>query len=217
MAPTICLPEMPLKRRKQQDQSLCSRHRIQNGTIARQQRLELRQMLHGATSHGTPLTPPESPRWNPECTTADSSSPIIISSSLPNFSARIPEDPDEGWKVIFAKREGLLSIVVRTMALVRRNHILQARVNALRAETRDFICSVLSNPENKYRQRKLEAPESPENSEKASSTPAHCPKKIVNENVPACSISISSMDTSDSFVDSEYENSSEEETSTRNC
>lgn len=52
---------------------------------------------------------------------------------------------------------GLLDIVVRTMALVRRNNILQEKVNALSAETRDFIHSVLNNPENKCVQQRLDA------------------------------------------------------------
>lgn len=44
---------------------------------------------------------------------------------------------------------GLLNIVARTIALVRRNHILEKKVEALRLETRSFIDSVLNNPENK--------------------------------------------------------------------
>lgn len=43
---------------------------------------------------------------------------------------------------------GLLEIVARTMTLVRRSHALQKRVNALGYETREFIRSVLNNPEN---------------------------------------------------------------------
>lgn len=43
------------------------------------------------------------------------------------------------------------------MALVRRNNILQKKVNALRAETRDFFHSVLNNPENKCIQQRLDA------------------------------------------------------------
>ncbi|KAK2588404.1 hypothetical protein KPH14_004410 [Odynerus spinipes] len=74
-----------------------------------------------------------------------------ISSS--NASAKISENLKERSDVILPRREGLLSIVIRTLALVRRNRILQERVNALRAETRDFIRSVLNNPQNKSRKQ----------------------------------------------------------------
>ena len=42
----------------------------------------------------------------------------------------------------------LLKIVIRTIALVRRNHILEKKIRALRLETRSFITSLLENPEN---------------------------------------------------------------------
>lgn len=46
------------------------------------------------------------------------------------------------------RREGLLDITVRTIALIRRNQQLQLRLSALQAETRAFVQSVLKNPEN---------------------------------------------------------------------
>lgn len=49
----------------------------------------------------------------------------------------------------------LLSIVVRTIILVRRNRILHGRLNALRAETRRFLRSVLNNPENQQRRSQV--------------------------------------------------------------
>lgn len=49
---------------------------------------------------------------------------------------------------ILRRREGLLDITIRTMALLRRNQQLQYRLSALQAETRAFVQSVLSNPEN---------------------------------------------------------------------
>lgn len=46
------------------------------------------------------------------------------------------------------RRDGLLDITLRTMALLRRNQQLQCRLSALQAETRAFVQSVLNNPEN---------------------------------------------------------------------
>lgn len=63
----------------------------------------------------------------------------------------------------------LLNIVVRTISLVRRNRILQKRVNALRAETRRFLRSVLNNPENQRQQDRLQMPQ-PEGEVVSSST-----------------------------------------------
>jgi len=59
----------------------------------------------------------------------------------------------------------LLSIIVRTIILVRRNRILQRRLNALRAETRRFLRSVLNNPENQQRRSQV-----PSHAEDSSST-----------------------------------------------
>ncbi|KOC67335.1 hypothetical protein WH47_09252 [Habropoda laboriosa] len=156
MAPTVYLSELPAVRKPTIP---CSRRRqrVHNGTVAKQQRLELRRLETSASSRdGASLTPPESPLWEPEYPN-HSCAPTIVSSSSPNISARVSSDIEEHWKVFLARRKGLLDIVVRTMALIRRNNILQERVNALRAETRDFIHSVLNNPENKCMQQRLNA------------------------------------------------------------
>ncbi|KAJ9577142.1 hypothetical protein L9F63_027892 [Diploptera punctata] len=50
--------------------------------------------------------------------------------------------------VLLKRREGLLDITMRTVNLMRRNQQLQHRLAALQAETRAFVRSVLSNPEN---------------------------------------------------------------------
>ncbi|KAG7206478.1 hypothetical protein KM043_003823 [Ampulex compressa] len=134
------------------------RQRVVNGGIAKQHRLELRRLEESdlPSSLGTPMSPPESPAWDRGCPD-EFASPALINPSLPRVSGRLPPDMEDHWKVFLVRKEGLLDIVVRTMALVRRNHILQARVNALRAETRDFIRSVLNNPENKRRQERSES------------------------------------------------------------
>ncbi|XP_076175924.1 uncharacterized protein LOC143151056 [Ptiloglossa arizonensis] len=156
MAPTVCLSELPVIRKPTIP---CSRRRqrVSNGVVTKQQRLELRRMeMNSSPREDASLTPPESPLWEPECPN-DSCAPTIVSSSSPNVSARVPTDVEEHWRVFLARRKGLLDIVVRTMALVRRNNILQEKVNALSAETRDFIHSVLNNPENKCVQQRLDA------------------------------------------------------------
>ncbi|XP_024223935.1 uncharacterized protein LOC100748013 isoform X1 [Bombus impatiens] len=156
MAPTVYLSELPVVRTSTIP---CSRRRqrVRNGAVAKQQRLEFRRLETNESSRDdTSLTPPESPLWDPESPSV-SCAPIIVASSSANVSARVPADIKEHWKVFLARRKGLLDIVVRTMALIRRNNILQERVNALRAETRDFIHSVLNNPENKCIQQRLDA------------------------------------------------------------
>ncbi|XP_076236918.1 uncharacterized protein LOC143180821 [Calliopsis andreniformis] len=154
MAPTVCLSELPVARKPVVP---CSRRRrrVCNGAIVKQQRLELRTIDLNALSREASLTPPESPLWEPECPN-DSCAPTIVSSSSPTISARVPADVEQQWKVFLARRKGLLDIVVRTMALVRRNNILQEKVNALRDEIREFIHSVLNNPENKCLQQRLD-------------------------------------------------------------
>ena len=52
----------------------------------------------------------------------------------------------------FLKNLGLMDIFARTLALSKRNHILQQRVNALRDETQSFISSVVKNPVNEEKQ-----------------------------------------------------------------
>lgn len=46
--------------------------------------------------------------------------------------------------------EGLLSIAIKTINLVKRNQLLQQRLTQLQLETSDFIQSVLANPENRH-------------------------------------------------------------------
>ncbi|XP_031836229.1 uncharacterized protein LOC116428578 [Nomia melanderi] len=160
MAPTICLSEIPVVRRPTIP---CSRRRQRvssTGAIGKHQRLELRRIeANPMACKESSLTLLESSVWEPERRN-DSCVPTVVSSSSPNVSARVPTDTEQHWKVFLARRKGLLDIVVRTIALIRRNNILQERVNALSAETRDFIHSVLNNPENKCAQQRLDTPSS---------------------------------------------------------
>lgn len=51
---------------------------------------------------------------------------------------------------IRSSTDGLLSIAIKTIRLVKRNQLLQQRLTQLQLETSEFIQSVLSNPENKH-------------------------------------------------------------------
>ncbi|XP_024942659.1 uncharacterized protein LOC107269594 isoform X3 [Cephus cinctus] len=144
MAPTICLAEIPMPKIASNPYAH-RRQKIHNSGVIKQQKLEIVQMLNVATDDLS-LSSSESSLWKAGCPT-NSCVPAIGSSS--NTAAKVPVDLHEHWRNILIRREGLLNIVSRTMALVRRNHILQKRINALRMETRDFIRSVLGNPKNK--------------------------------------------------------------------
>lgn len=52
--------------------------------------------------------------------------------------------------------EGLLSIAIKTIKLVKRNQLLQQRLNQLQMETSEFIQSVLNNPENRHFREKIQ-------------------------------------------------------------
>lgn len=153
MAPTVCLSELPEARSPVVPFSR-RLQRVSNGAIMKQQRLELRRIeLNAANREVASLTPPDSPLWE-AAYPHDFCAPSIVSSSSPIVSARVPADIEQQWKVFLARRKGLLDLVVRTMALVRRNNILQEKVTALREEIREFVHSVSNNPENKCLQRK---------------------------------------------------------------
>lgn len=106
MAPTVYLSELPVVRTSTIP---CSRRRqrIRNGAVAKQQRLEFRRLETNESSRDdTSLTPPESPLWDPESPSV-SCAPIIVTSSSPNVSARVPADIKEHWKVFLARRKGV--------------------------------------------------------------------------------------------------------------
>lgn len=214
MAPTICLSELPAVRRPTIP---CSRRRQRvssTGAIGKHQRLEFRRIGTSSVTRGeSRLTPPKSSIWEPECPN-DSRAPAVVSSSSPNVSARVPADAEEHWKVFLARRKGLLDIIVRTMALVRRNNILQERVNALSAETRDFIHSVLNNPENKCAQHRLDASNSENENissttEKTYSRPSSLPSSpgstyvSLDDVTSSCSCSERDEQSSDEFSSSD--------------
>lgn len=52
--------------------------------------------------------------------------------------------------------EGLLSIAIKTIKLVKRNQLLQQRLTQLQMETTEFLQSVLANPENSHFRTKMQ-------------------------------------------------------------
>ncbi|XP_022192465.1 uncharacterized protein LOC111050449 isoform X2 [Nilaparvata lugens] len=68
----------------------------------------------------------------------------------PHQHPSIPADTPQQQHPFYMRkqREGLMRITMSTMDLLKRNQQLQSSLSALQAETRAFIKSVLSNPEN---------------------------------------------------------------------
>ncbi|XP_012277579.1 uncharacterized protein LOC105698153 isoform X2 [Orussus abietinus] len=209
MAPTICLSELPVTRGSS---SPYTRRRLKthNGGIGKRQqhhqRADIKQILNAPSEDSIPAPPSENFLWDPQFAT-DSCTPVVLNSSQ-NSTARVPKDPQEYWKTIITRREGLLNIVSRTMALVRRNQILQKRVNALRAETQDFIQSVLSNPENKQCQENKEAPSKESvvssTTDEVSTTPTSPPTSDSMNTLTNCVTSTSSSSEFDSDTSMDY-------------
>uniref|UniRef100_A0A0K8VLT1 Uncharacterized protein n=1 Tax=Bactrocera latifrons TaxID=174628 RepID=A0A0K8VLT1_BACLA len=56
------------------------------------------------------------------------------------------------------KTEGLLSIALKTIKLVKRNQLLQRRLAQLQVETSEFIQSVMANPENRHIRGNMNSP-----------------------------------------------------------
>ena len=56
------------------------------------------------------------------------------------------------------KTEGLLSIALKTIKLVKRNQLLQRRLAQLQLETSEFIQSVMANPENRHIRNNMNSP-----------------------------------------------------------
>ncbi|KYM94202.1 hypothetical protein ALC62_15157 [Cyphomyrmex costatus] len=144
MAPTICVAEFPMAT----GTTVSSRVRYRRGSQSgmKRRRFALEEMLRTGTIVETLLLPHD----NCELRRLDYAN-TISDCSVVDRSAEYATNTVEDYKRLVAERKDLLSIVVRTIILVRRNRILQRRLNALRAETRRFLRSVLNNPENQQR------------------------------------------------------------------
>ncbi|XP_063992566.1 uncharacterized protein LOC135170554 [Diachasmimorpha longicaudata] len=119
MAPTICMTDIP----KAGTDAPCVRRKYwQERAINRHSRFELKEI---SVKNGN---------WEANCQEL----------SLPE--ARIPEEPKYvQWRILERRRKELLDIVIRTLVLVRRNHRLQKRMDALCLETQQFVRSQLRN------------------------------------------------------------------------
>ncbi|XP_014479780.1 PREDICTED: uncharacterized protein LOC106747051 isoform X2 [Dinoponera quadriceps] len=149
MPPTVCLAEFP-SAGSTVNAYVCRRQRAQNRANFKRQTLAMEQTLRSEIIGEIPLASRtnRSPKLGcistvPDCYAIDK-------------SGWFPTHTDEHYRKLVAARKDLLSIVIRTITLVRRNRILQRRVNALRAETRRFLRSVLNNPENQHCQDRLQ-------------------------------------------------------------
>ncbi|KAI4503656.1 hypothetical protein M0802_001059 [Mischocyttarus mexicanus] len=152
MTPTVCLPELSIVKSRENLYTR-RRRRICRVMKGKQQREKLKRLTNNKIVDSIvekSLTDSSMKNFLYEDNNCHESVDRNISSS--NISTKLSTKLKDHCDVIFPRREGLFSIVVRTLALVRRNRILQERVNALRAETHDFIRSILNNPQNKYKQ-----------------------------------------------------------------
>ncbi|EGI70172.1 hypothetical protein G5I_00930 [Acromyrmex echinatior] len=149
MAPTVCIAEFPMAMGT--TVSLRIRYRRGSQSSIKRRRFALEQMLRTGTIVETFLPPHEN------CESRRLDYPDTISDcSVVDRNAEYATNVDEDYKRLVAeRRRDLLSIVMRTIILVRRNRILQRRLNALRAETRRFLRSVLNNPENQQRRSQM--------------------------------------------------------------
>ncbi|XP_015189245.1 PREDICTED: uncharacterized protein LOC107073209 [Polistes dominula] len=156
MAPTVCLPELSVVKSRE-NLYTCRQQRICRIIKGKQQRRKLKRLTNNIVENPIvekSITTSSMKNYFYEDNHCHESVDINISSS--NISTKLFTELKEQCDVIFPRCEGLFSIVVRTLALVRRNRILQERVNALRAETQDFIRSILNNPQNKHKQEEEE-------------------------------------------------------------
>ncbi|XP_071557779.1 uncharacterized protein [Temnothorax nylanderi] len=159
MAPTICVAEFPMAGTTV---STLVRRRRGSENGAKRRRLALEEMLRTGTIVET-LVPPRE-----HCSRRLDHADTVPNCSVvkADRSEEYPMNVDENYRRHVAeRRKDLLSIVIRTIILVRRNRILQRRLNALRAETRRFLSSVLNNPEGQQRRSRV-----PSHSEDSSPT-----------------------------------------------
>ncbi|XP_043482045.1 MATH and LRR domain-containing protein PFE0570w-like [Leptopilina heterotoma] len=146
MAPTVCMTDFPemgnshkcaRRRQRIQDRSISKREKVELKKVV-SKNIEIQEMKLLSSSSHHQLGPNSRQKFP-----TDSYVPIILSSSR-QISTVTSSGPDNQWKMSM-RRDGLVDIFIRTIALVRRNHILQRRVKALREETQNFISSMMMN------------------------------------------------------------------------
>lgn len=66
------------------------------------------------------------------------------------YPSRVEFWPERNcWEGSGNNTKGLLDIAIKTIKLIQRNQLLQAKLAQLQAETQAFITSVMANPENR--------------------------------------------------------------------
>ncbi|GAB0100504.1 uncharacterized protein DMENIID0001_165540 [Sergentomyia squamirostris] len=66
-----------------------------------------------------------------------------------NYPTRLELWMGNTWQRSGGNTKGLLDIAIKTIKLIQRNQLLQAKLAQLQAETHAFIASVMANPENR--------------------------------------------------------------------
>ncbi|XP_043280360.1 uncharacterized protein Cipc [Venturia canescens] len=151
MAPVVCMADFPMPRTDAAHPYTRRRQRshVAVGLVEKYRSLKARQM---SFAHGGPNSPhqPTPSSCSISISGAESHSNCDNNHLGISYSAKIPIQREEHW-VLLKRRAGLLNIVARTLELVRRNYILEKKVEALKLETRNFVDSVLNSPENRVK------------------------------------------------------------------
>ncbi|XP_011154638.1 uncharacterized protein LOC105192299 isoform X2 [Harpegnathos saltator] len=145
--PSICFTEFTIAGNTV-NAYVCQRQRTQNAVNIERQALDLEQMLQSGTIGETPLTSRTYP--------SSKLGRTVSNYSTIDKSESLPSNTDEHYGKLIAPRKDLLSIVIRTITLVRQNCILQRRVDALQTETQRILRSVLNKSENQRQQDRLQ-------------------------------------------------------------
>ncbi|RZF35270.1 hypothetical protein LSTR_LSTR014259 [Laodelphax striatellus] len=165
MAPTVCYSDNDDRRVPFQLEThllalrIASRttSEVSRGLRARRRSRALRQLNLNKTSEPMGLILDESQQMisregdSPGIVYCDSGSTSSSKSDCKTPSWRPPHNhttPQQHTFYMRKQREGLMRITMSTMDLLKRNQELQSSLSALQEETRAFIKSVLSNPEN---------------------------------------------------------------------
>lgn len=73
---------------------------------------------------------------------SSSTEPIASTTEMMSLYQRFTKTPQT------CQQRNLFEIAMKTIVLLRRNRLLQQRLHQLKMETRHFVDSVMSNPEN---------------------------------------------------------------------
>ncbi|KAL0118858.1 hypothetical protein PUN28_009471 [Cardiocondyla obscurior] len=139
MAPTICVSEVPMVGTAVRTYV---RRRQRTKSDAKRPIFALEEILRNGTIAERFLLPDEN------CPRRSEGTNMVTNYSMAKVRSREhATNVNKSYRQLVEERRDLLSIVIRTIHLVRRNHLLQKRLDALRAETQQYLSSLSSNPE----------------------------------------------------------------------